>query len=88
MLGRGPDEGCSGHEVRSHGEETLRASGRRSRPVLVSEGSGFGSPDEARPDRAQETGLGSRLLLRLALLASSLISLIGLVLLVRWLVTP
>ena len=56
--------------------------------MLVSERSGFGSPEEAPPDRAQETGLGSRLLLRLALLASSLISLIGLVLLVRWLASP
>lgn len=56
--------------------------------MLVSQRSGFGSPEEARPDRAQETGLGNRLLLRLALLASSVISLIGLVLLVRWLASP
>jgi hypothetical protein len=56
--------------------------------VLVSERSGFASPEEARLDRPQEAGRGSRLLLRLALLASSLISLVGLVLLVRWLAAP
>jgi hypothetical protein len=66
----------------------LRASGRRSRPVLVSQRSGFASPEEARLDPAQEAGRDGRLLLRLALLASSLITLTGLGLLVRWFAIP
>jgi hypothetical protein len=52
--------------------------------VVDTKGSGIAAPEEARPRRTQEIARGGQLLVGLALLTSSLISLSVLLLLVRW----
>jgi hypothetical protein len=52
--------------------------------VVVTKGSGIAAPEEARPMRTQAIARGGQLLVGLALLTSSLISLSVLLLLVRW----
>jgi hypothetical protein len=64
-------------------EGRLTAPGRRPWLVVVAKGSGPAAPEEARPNRTQEVGRSGQLLVGLALLGSSLISLTVLVLLVR-----
>lgn len=65
-------------------EGRLTASGRRPWLAVVTKGSGIAAPEEAPPMRTQEIARGSQLLVGLALLTSSLISLAVLVLLARW----
>lgn len=65
-------------------EGRLTAPGRRPWLVVLAKGSARALPKEGRPDRGQAIGRGGQLLVGLALLTSSLISLSVLVLLVRW----
>ena len=64
-------------------EGRLTAPGRRPWLVVLTKGSGIAAPEEARPMRTQEIARGGQLLVGLALLTSSLISMTVLVLLVR-----
>ena len=64
-------------------EGRLTAPGRRPWLVVVTKDSDPAAPEEARSKRNQEIARGGQLLVGLALLGSSLISLTVLVLLVR-----
>ena len=67
--------------------ERLMPSRGKLRPVLVAKDSGLASPEAGGPERAQEIGRGGQMLVGLALLTSSLVSLTVLIFLVRWITT-
>ncbi|HSA81524.1 MAG TPA: hypothetical protein VLE23_11955 [Geminicoccaceae bacterium] len=69
-------------------DSRLPGYGERPRPVLVEARRDLDAPEEARRDDRQVLGRGGQLLLGMALLTSSLISLSVLVLLVRLIMIP
>jgi len=82
-AGAGRTRGAEAMRYGLYEDGRLAGFGERPRPVLVPVRGDPDSPEEARRDDGQAIGRGGQLLLGLALLTSSLISLSVLVLLVR-----